>query len=58
MQLHMRQIQDELIELKSTYRDNSENFVKEIKSLNDELIKYVNDTHLNIEQIKETNKSH
>lgn len=35
MQLHTRQVQEELIELKTTYRDHSENFVKEIKSLND-----------------------
>ncbi len=35
MQLHTKQVQDELIELKTTYRDHSENFVKEIKSLND-----------------------
>lgn len=58
MQLHTKQVQTELIELKDTYREHSENFVKEIKSLNDQLIKYVNETHLTTEQLTETTKSH
>lgn len=58
MQLHTKQVQAELIELKNTYRLHSENFVKEIKGLNDQLIKYVNETHLTCEQLQETTKSH
>lgn len=45
MQLHTKQVQSEVIELKNTYREHSENFVNEIKMLNDQLIKYVNETH-------------
>ena len=58
MQQHTRQVQSELIELKNTYREHSENFVKEIKALNDQLIKYVNETHLSVEFLTETTKSH
>lgn len=35
MQQHTKQVQNELIELKETYRQHSENFVYEIKKLND-----------------------
>ena len=35
MQQHTKQVQNEVIELKDTYRENSENFVYEIKKLND-----------------------
>ena len=35
MQLHTKQVQSEVIELKNTYREHSENFVNEIKMLND-----------------------
>jgi uridine kinase len=58
MQQHTRQVQSELIELKNTYREHSENFVREIKALNDQLIKYVNETHLSVEFLTETTKSH
>lgn len=51
MQLHTKQVQDELIELKNTYREHSENFVQEIKNLNDQLIKYVNETHQSVDQL-------
>lgn len=47
-----------MIELKETYRQHSENFVYEIKKLNDQLIKYVNETHLSVENLQETTKNH
>ena len=58
MQIHTKQVQAELIELKNTYRQHSEKFVAEIKALNDQLIKYVNETHLTCEQLQEVTKSH
>ena len=58
MQQHTKQVQTELIELKDTYREHSENFVYEIKKLNDQLIKYVNETHLTCENLTETTKNH
>ena len=58
MQQHTKQVQNELIELKETYREHSENFVYEIKKLNDQLIKYVNETHLTCENLTETTKTH
>ena len=58
MQIHTKQVQAELLELKNTYRQHSEKFVAEIKALNDQLIKYVNETHLTCEQLQEVTKSH
>lgn len=56
MQIHTKQVQEELIELKTSYRVQSEHFVAEVKTLDTTLIKSVNQINLTCTQLNELTK--
>lgn len=58
MQTHTKQVQEELIQLKQSYRVQSEHFIADVKSLDDSLIKTSNQLNLTCSQLNDLTKQH